>query len=95
MTFAKIQRNGGSEFSTKITELLEEVEVRTTKITQADMISMHPSGDERHQCLISLTFPAKNHVPTGTVHKTNPINEKENPTETGGSTEPSVETKNL
>ena len=95
VTFAKIQRNGGSEFSTKITELLEEVEVRTTKITQADMISMHPSEDERHQCLISLTFPAKNHVPTGTVHKTNPINEKENPTETGGSTEPSVETKNL
>ena len=95
VTLAKTSKKGDSDFNTKITELLEEVEVRTTRITQLNMISMNPNVDGKHPCLSSLTFPAKNHAPKELGQRFNPTNGKGNPTGPSGSTEPSVETKNL
>ena len=95
VTFARILKKGDSEFNTKITELLEEVEVQTTRITQLDMISIDPHEDGKHPCLCSLTFPVKNHAPKGLGHKLKPINQKEKPTVPSGSTGSGVETKNL
>ena len=95
VTFARILKKGDSEFNTKITELLEEVEVQTTRITQLDMISINPHEDGKHPCLCSLTFPVKNHAPKGLGHKLKPINQKEKPTVPSGSTGSGVETKNL
>ena len=95
VTLAKMSEKGNSDFNTKITELLEEVEVRTTRITQLSMISMNPNEDGKYPCLSSLIFPAKNHEPKGLGQRFNPTNGKGNPTGPNRSTEPSVETKNL
>lgn len=95
VTLAKISKKGDLEFNTKITELLEEVEVRTTRITQLNMISMNPDEHGEHHCLTSLTFPAKNQVPKTLGQRFNPTNGRDNPTEHSGSTEPDVDAKNL
>ena len=59
------------------------------------MISMDPDEHGKYPCLSSLTFPAKNHAPTELGKRFNPTNGKGNHTEHSGSTEPTVETKNL
>ena len=95
ITLAKIRNCETPKFSDTIVDILEEVEVRATEVTQVSMLSMKSNGDQRYPCIQSLSFPTITHLEEDGSHEPNEADREKGPNQSQTPPKPNDEAPSL